>query len=750
MVKIREAHYINPEGEIDLELWLSKAQDKSGFEDISSLRRACEMSRDILSGSNGSGSQWADGVDSFQMGLEMCEILIGLSLDLDSLVAAAIYRSVREQYVSLETVSDEFGENVATLVAGVLKMAAIGQFLNPKRKSVLGQKKVQLDNIRKMLIAMVDDVRVALIKLAERTSAIRAVKNSPQERQLRVAREIFDVYAPLAHRLGIGHIKWELEDLSFRYLQPDAYKKIAKLLAEKRIEREKYMESVLSDIDRELAMNRIEAEINGRVKHIYSIWRKMRRKNIDFYQVYDIRAVRILVPDIASCYAALGVVHTLWRHIPKEFDDYIATPKENGYRSLHTAVIGPKGRILEVQIRTQEMHNEAELGVCAHWRYKESPHSKVERSYEDKISWLRQVLDWNEELGESQLDELAEQFQNDSAEERIYIFTPDGHVVDLSVGATPVDFAYHIHTEVGHRCRGAKVNGRIVPLNFILSTGMQVEILTRKEIAPRRDWLNANSGYIHTSRARAKVQHWFKQQARDKNIIDGKALVAAEFKRLSVKNVDLDELAEKLNLKSGEDLFAAIGAGDLRIGQVIGVLNSFLNIANTQGKEPSLRTSSSKIKPNLNSGITIDGVGNLLTQIAKCCKPVPGEAIVGYVTLGRGVTVHSSECAHLEQLTKQGRDRFIEVSWGEEKQDQCYPVDIHISSFDRRGLLHDITEIVAKCQVNVTAMNTLSNRNNSTADMKLTIEVGGIDELSKVLAKINQLPNIIEVNRINS
>ena len=750
MVKIREEHYIHADGEIDLESWLSKAQEKSGLPDLEPLRRACEMSRDVLSGAQRGGSQWAEGVDSFQMGLEMCEILIGLNLDLDSLVAAAIYRSVREESVSLETVREEFGESVAILVEGVSKMAAIGQFLNPKRKAALGKKKVQLDNIRKMLIAMVDDVRVALIKLAERTCAIRAVKNSPQERQLRVAREIFDVYAPLAHRLGIGHIKWELEDLSFRYLQPEAYKKIAKLLSEKRIEREKYIESVLVGIRSELVNNHIDAEISGRVKHIYSIWRKMRRKNIDFYQVYDVRAIRILVPDIASCYTVLGIVHALWKHIPKEFDDYIARPKENGYRSLHTAVIGPKGRVLEVQIRTKEMHDEAELGVCAHWRYKESPHSKVERSYEDKITWLRQVLDWNEDLGEKQIDDLAEQFQNDITDERIYVFTPEGHVIDLAIGATPVDFAYHIHTEVGHRCRGAKVNGRIVPLDYILATGQQVEILTSKDTEPRRDWLNANSGYLHTSKARAKVQHWFKQQARDKNIVDGKELVAAEFKRLSAKDVNLDELAGKVNLKSGEDLFAAVGAGDLKISQVISVLNTYLKITDSSKKSVSGRVSNKNSKAGLEPSIMIDGVGNLMTQIAKCCKPVPGEPIVGYVTLGRGVTVHSRECAHLEQLSKQGRDRFIEVSWGDDEQEQCYPVDVHISSFDRRGLLRDITEILAKYHVNVTAMNTLSNRNNSTADMKLTLEVSGINELSRILAKINQLPNIIEVNRINS
>lgn len=748
MVKIREEHHVHSQNDIDLDAWLNRLQEKSGLPDISPLRRACEMSRVLNDEVNAQGAQWIEGVDSFQMGLEMCEILVGLHLDLDSLVAAVIYRAVREERLSLDRVGKEFGPDVAKLVEGVSRMAAISQFLNPKRnKSVLGQKKAQLENVRKMLVAMVDDVRVVLIKLAERTAAIRAVKNSPPERQVRVAREIFEIYAPLAHRLGIGHVKWELEDLSFRYLQPDAYKQIASLLAEKRSEREKYIEEVIHDISVALEKNQIQAEISGRAKHIYSIWRKMRRKNIDFYQVYDIRAIRILVPDVASCYTVLGIVHAMWKHIPKEFDDYIATPKENGYRSLHTAVIGSKGRILEVQIRTRQMHDEAELGVCAHWRYKESPHTKVERSYEEKISWLRQVLEWNEELSEKQVDEFAEQLRSEASDERIYVFTPEGHVLDLAAGATPLDFAYHVHTEVGHRCRGAKVNGRIVPLTYVLQTGQQVEILTGKEAVPSRDWLNANAGYLFTSRARSKVQHWFKQQDRDKNIVDGKALIAAEFKRLSLRNIDLDSLAAKFNLKSAEDLLASVGAGDTKITQVINALNNYVAIDH-QKNEVGVSRASNEAQSALEApGISVQGVGNLMVHIAKCCKPVPGEPIVGYVTMGRGVTIHGQHCVHLQQLNQQGRDRFVQVSWGANEA-KSYPVDIHISSFDRRGLLKDITEILAKCNVNITAMNTLSNTRTSTADMKITLEVSGIEQLSQILAKINQLPNIIEVNRI--
>ena len=749
MVKIRDEHFIHSDAEVDIESWLKKVQENSQFTDVEPLRRACKISYQANKEAIEQGNLWGGDIDSFQMGLEMVEILVGLNLDLDSLVAATVYRAVREERVSIEQIEKKFGKSVAKLVMGVSKMAAIGEFLNLKQRRALGQKKIQLENVRKMLVAMVDDVRVALIKLAERTSAIRAVKNASSERQLRVAREIMDIYAPLAHRLGIGHIKWELEDLSFRYLQPEAYKKIAGLLVEKRLEREKYIADVLSQLSDSLQGHHIQAELSGRVKHIYSIWRKMQRKNIDFNQVYDIRAVRILVPDTSACYAALGITHSIWQHIPNEFDDYIANPKENGYRSLHTAVIGPKGRVLEVQIRSQEMHDEAELGVCAHWRYKESPHAKVERSYEDKISWLRQVLEWNEEIDEKQIEDLAEQFNSHSSQEYIYLFTPDGHVLEMVAGSTPVDFAYHIHTEVGHRCRGAKVNGHIVPLNYVLSTGQQVEILTGKDVMPRRDWLNVNSGYIHSSRARAKVQHWFKLQARDKNIVDGKALLGAEFKRLSVQDVDLDQLAEKLNIKTGEDVLASIGAGDLRVSQVISTLGEFVATEEDRENASQQRAIISKASNEKSPNVTIHGLDGLMTHIAKCCKPVPGELIAGYITLGRGITVHSRNCSHLSELSKDRRDRLVEVSWGDGKE-KTYPVDVHISSFDRRGLLNDITEILAKCDVNVTAMTTLSDRKNSTADMKVTLEVTGVSELSRVLTKINQLPNIIEVERVSS
>ncbi|HEY5717589.1 MAG TPA: HD domain-containing protein, partial [Motiliproteus sp.] len=440
MVKVREDHPIDADGSVNLDLWLKRIQHDTNIQDVGVLLRACEVSREAQDKMPTREDQWADNTPgSFRTGLEMAEILAGLRLDQDALVAAILYRGVREKKLSIRRVADEFGHSVSKLIDGVLQMAAIGSIIHPTPDSVLGQSEGQLDNVRKMLVTMIEDVRVALIKLAERTCAIRAVKNSDRKRRYRVAREVFDVYAPLAHRLGIGHIKWELEDLSFRYLQPNAYKQIASLLDEKRLDRQQFITDVLNTLRKELDAAGIQGELSGRAKHIYSIWRKMQRKQIDFHQVYDVRAVRILVPEPRDCYAVLGIVHSLWPNIPHEFDDYIASPKKNGYRSLHTAVFGPAGKVLEVQIRTFQMHEDAELGVCAHWLYKGTDTSSKSDSYENKIAWLRQVLEWQDDLGNA--SELVDQLKGDIEHDRIYAFTPDGHVVDLAAGATPLDFA---------------------------------------------------------------------------------------------------------------------------------------------------------------------------------------------------------------------------------------------------------------------------------------------------------------------
>ncbi|MCB1614689.1 MAG: bifunctional (p)ppGpp synthetase/guanosine-3',5'-bis(diphosphate) 3'-pyrophosphohydrolase, partial [Pseudomonadales bacterium] len=493
MVTVRKDQPLLDDGRINIDAWLDRLSLKTPLaeDEKRHLRKACYLAEKLEQQAIAQNDIWSEGSSSFGTGLEMAEILAELNVDAASLIAAVLYRSVREGKLPLEAVVTDFGESVAGLVQGVLRMAVIGA-VQPSNNNVLGQSiHDQVDNLRKMLISIIDDVRLPLIKLAERTCAMRAVKNSSYEKQQRVAREVFDIYAPLAHRLGIGHIKWELEDLSFRYLEPDVYKQIAKLLDGKRVDRQFFVEDVIKLLQELLRKEGVNAEITGRAKHIYSIWRKMRQKDIGFSQVYDIRAVRILVDTVAECYSVLGIVHSQWRNIPNEFDDYIASPKDNGYRSLHTAVIGPERKVLEVQIRTREMHEEAEFGVCAHWQYKGE--KGINRNYEQKVEWLRQVLAWHEETGGDKA--LIEELSADVDQERVYVFTPEGHVIELPDGSTPLDFAYHIHTEVGHRCRGARVNGKIVPLNYILKTSDQVEILMGKHEIPSRDWLLPALGY---------------------------------------------------------------------------------------------------------------------------------------------------------------------------------------------------------------------------------------------------------------
>jgi GTP pyrophosphokinase len=730
MVQVRAHQPINTDGSINLEAWLDHAVSVDPALDREALKEACEFARASEQQANAAKNLWSEGTSSFRTGLEIAEILADLKLDQDSLVAAILYRGVREGQIELPAVSQRFGPVVAKLIDGVLRMAAISASLSPRQSLVLGTQG-QVENLRKMLVAMVDDVRVALIKLAERTCAIRAVKTADDEKRNRVAREVFDIYAPLAHRLGIGHIKWELEDLSFRYLEPDQYKQIAKLLHERRLDRERFISDVMTQLKNELQATGVDADISGRAKHIYSIWRKMQRKGLEFSQIYDVRAVRVLVPEMRDCYTALGIVHTLWRHIPKEFDDYIANPKENGYRSLHTAVIGPEGKVLEVQIRTHAMHEEAELGVCAHWRYKGTDVKSGSNHYEEKISWLRQVLEWHEELGD--IGGLAEQLRVDIEPDRVYIFTPDGHAIDLPKGATPLDFAYRVHTEIGQ-------------LNYSLQTGEQVEIITSKHGTPSRDWLNPNLGYITTSRARAKIVHWFKLQARDQNVAAGKTLLERELNRLGLPAVDFDKLAEKANMKMAEDMFAALGAGDLRLAQLVNLAQQLVEPERGNEQLELIPRKATGYKPGKRGDIQIQGVGNLMTQMAGCCQPLPGDAIVGYITQGRGVSIHRQDCASVLQLGGREPERIIQVSWGPVPV-LTYPVDIIIRAYDRSGLLRDVSQVLLNERINVLAVNTRSNKEDNTALMSLTIEIPGLDALGRLLGRISQLPNIIETRR---
>ncbi|MGB1968097.1 MAG: RelA/SpoT family protein, partial [Litorivicinaceae bacterium] len=534
MVKARELHPIHLDSDLSLEDWVERFVREAHLGSAEKLKKAVELIEDLESKDH-TPEDWA-APDAYRFGLEMADILSTMPVDEDTLVAALLYRSVRIGRLHLRDVRDKFGKTVAKLIEGVQQMAIISQTRQDVPEQFLGAAENQADAVRRMLVAVIDDVRVALIKLAERTAAIRAVKLSDKARRIKVAREVSEVYAPLAHRLGIGHLKWELEDLSFRYLEEGAYKQIAMALAERREDRERYIQELVDSIQQTLASQQIQADLTWRAKHIFSIWRKMQRKQVDFSQIYDVRAVRILVDSLRDCYAVLGLVHGAYKSIPHEFDDYIASPKPNGYRSLHTAVIGPQGKVVEVQIRTQQMNEEAEYGVCAHYRYKGTDADISGEAYEEKIAWLRQVLDWHDEVGD--LRDLSEALRQDVLEDRIYVFTRDGHVVDLPAGSTPLDFAYKVHTEIGHSCRGAKVNRKIVPLTYRLKVGDQVDILRQSEARPSRDWLNQGLGYLKTSRARAKVQAWFKQLDRDQNISAGKQLVDSEVKRLALGPFD--------------------------------------------------------------------------------------------------------------------------------------------------------------------------------------------------------------------
>lgn len=741
MVQVRQHGNFDARTAIDLQRWLQQLPVDFSEEDAQRLRGASLLARDSMRNPGTDTRDWAKDANCFHAGLNMAQILADLGVDPDCVVAGVLYRAVREGRLSQHQVEREFGSVVADLIRGVLRMAAIGELPLNSDAPVLGQAHGQKENIRKMLVALVDDVRVALIKLAERTCAIRAVKDDEQRRR-QIGQEVFDVYAPLAHRLGIGHLKWELEDLSFRYIYTDAYRKIARLLDSRRLERDQYILRVNNALNRILSDAGLNFEISGRAKHIYSIWRKMQRKGIGFSQVYDILAVRILVPQITDCYATLGLVHGLWRNIPNEFDDYIANPKENGYRSLHTAVIGPEGKILEVQIRTNQMHEEAELGVCAHWRYKGSDGDEgMVSTYEEKIAWLRQVLDWHDETGDAR--GIAEQLRFEVVQDRVYAFTPEGDVVSLANGATPLDFAYHVHTEIGHRCRGAKVNGSIVPLTYRLKTGECVEILKSSEARPRRDWLQAELGFMRTSRARAKVQHWFRSQARDYNIDTGRHLLDKAFKRLALTSVDYQRIARKVQSNSVEDMYAAVGAGEITSAQVMNAAQAMLERA----PQPGLRLTRAGDQ-ELNSPVQVRGVGNLMTHLAGCCKPLPGDPIVGFITKNRGVSVHRADCARLVRLQEAAGERLIDVDWGPAPAGN-YEVDVMIEAYDRQGLLRDITSLFANARINVLSVNTLTNKHRNTASMRLRVEVPNLGALSKLLERIERLHNVICAQRLS-
>lgn len=672
------------------------------------------------------------------VGQEMVEILHELNMDDETLQASLVYPYCQLHTLSDEQVGEEFGEGIQKLVCGVRRMDAI-KTLNAKSASKAND--AQIDNIRRMLLAMVEDVRAVLIKLAERICALQQIKDEDEETRVLVARECANIYAPLANRLGIGQLKWELEDMSFRYLHPDTYKQIAELLDERRADRQKYIKEFVGNLQSSLDTANILAEVEGRPKHIYSIWKKMQKKDLSFEQLFDVRAVRIIADRLQDCYAALGVVHATWKHIPREFDDYIATPKPNGYQSIHTVIVGPQGKSVEIQIRTKQMHQDAELGVAAHWKYKEGVNT--ERSaYEDKINWLRKILAWQEEVAES--GDIVEELRSQVFDDRVYVFTPRGDVVDLPLGSTPLDFAYYIHSNVGHRCIGAKVSGRIVPFTYQLQTGDQVEVLTGKNPNPSRDWMHPGLGYVHSSRARAKIHTWFKKQDKVKNLTAGKEMLESELNKVSIPLKDAPKACERFNMQSMDDLYAAIGGGDVRIMQVVNYLQQL--DAPAPEIDPRIRSRKPSSAKGKQDSVVVEGVGNLLSNLAKCCQPLPGDPIQGYITQGRGVSVHRDNCDQLHNLIEQHPERLIDVNWASELNGG-FQADLDVYGSDRDGILRDITTVLANDKIGLLGVNSLSNTNENTAKIKLSLEVKDLNSLSRAITKLLRVKGVSEVIR---
>ena len=732
MVKVRQEQPLLVDGSVNIEMWLCKIGDARPEINLSRLREVCDLSEQAEGKAVATRGAWAEGHSSFRMGLAMAEILNELYVDEDGMVAAIIYRAVRENQLTLNHVKKQFGIDVARLVEGALKMAAISDIQFGTTKRLFGERQDQMEQARRMLLSLVDDVRVALLKLAERTCAIRGAVVSKNPGGLKLAREVFEIYAPLAHRLGIGHLKWELEDLSFRLREPLSYKRIAKLLDEKRTVRQEYIANVVSELNLRVKQVGIDCKVDGRPKHIYSIWRKMRRKGIPFSEVYDVRAVRILVGDEGDCYRILGVVHNQWRNVPHEFDDYVANPKENGYQSLHTAVIGPEGKVLEIQIRTQEMHEEAEFGVCSHWQYKDTDDLKGSESYEQRIAWLRQIIEGQDEEDDSELDLFSA-----LSVDRIYVFTPDGDVVDMTPGATPIDFAYRVHTEIGHKCRGAKLNGRVVPLNTAMSSGDRIEIIVGDEPEPRREWLHEHLGYVATSRARAKIQGWFARREKEKNVEEGKKLLVEELSHLGVEHFEFSDLVDRMDYESPNELFYAIAVGELTAFDVVEEAADLVQL-DISDHQLVLDIGAAENKA------TIKGQGDLDFEMSECCQPVPGDLIVGVVDDADLVHVHRHDC--LQALKADVYGRLMSLEW-KESVEVTFPVSIEVLAYDRFGLLHDITGILMREHTNVRSTTTVTDRHNNRVSIKMVIEVVQLNKLLQTFEKIKQLPNVTSARR---
>ncbi len=649
--------------------------------------------------------------------------------DVPIIVSALFGTDISTKNHSIDFIHEHYGQEIAQMTRGV-------RWLNELEISDAFGSGDQAETLRRMVLSMVEDVRVVLVKLAFRTQRLYNFVKSGSERSLSVAQETLTIYAPLANRLGLGQLKWELEDIAFKIVEPQAYKRIAGALEENRSARETYITDFVADLNNRVdTQGVVNAQVFGRPKHIYSIWKKMRDKRIEFSDLFDVRAVRVLVDDLSQCYSVLGIAHSSWQPISREFDDYIANPKDNGYRSLHTAVIGPGGKPVEIQIRTRSMDDDAENGVAAHWAYKEG--SPVDTNLQKGINALRQLLEDDDD------ENLVEGFTQQLDSQRAYVFTPKGEVIDMTKGATPLDFAYHIHSQIGHRCRGAKVNGRIVPLTYVLNNGDQVEVLTTREPAPSRDWLNKSLGYLNSSRARGKVRAWFNLQDHDQHVADGRVILDRELKRFKASSIAIETLVKRLKFDKPNELFAAIGRNEVTVSQIVGAIDHLA--------EPVKRPQElvKPARPDRSSGaVQVRGVGNLLTQIAPCCQPVPPDSIVGFITRGKGVTIHRADCSNILNLRESEVGRLVDVDWGDNDTSR-YHVEIQVRAFDRHGLLRDVSTALSTLNVDVVSVNTLSDQTEQTADMKIGMHVSNTGELATVMDKIRQLRNVQGVERVS-
>jgi len=713
------------------------------------------------------GQKRASGEDYISHCVAVSGILSELRAPSEVLAAGLLHDTVEDTEITLEEIRSDFGDEITMLVDAVTKLTSLPRVSRGDQHLGVDEKEqaerdlaakrglpdpdeeadqlmrsrhydLTSETLRKTFLAMADDPRVVLIKLSDRLHNMRTLHHMPEHKQKRIASQTMDIFAPLANRLGIWQIKWELEDLAFRYINADVYKSIVQNMADQRPAREHKIEKISEKLTNVMKQAGINAEISGRSKHIFSIYRKMQRKGVPFDMVHDIRGVRIVVPSKAECYATLGIIHAQWTPIPGEFDDYIAAPKDNFYRSLHTAVVYDDGKTLEVQIRTPDMHQSAEYGIAAHWRYKET--RKEDPEFDERVLYIRQLMEWRQDVEDAQ--EFVAGLKSDVFGDRVYVFTPQGDIIDLPAGATPIDFAYHVHTEIGHRCRGSKVGGKLVSLDYNLKTGDQIEILTAKRGGPSRDWLNSNLGLVNTQRAKAKIRRWFKQQAKEKNTTQGKTVLDRELKRLGVTGTNMEQLARKFDYKNLENFYAAVGCGDLPLGQVV---NEFVLTEEEEKTADFIVTPSKDLYRESVEDVTVLGLKGLLSNMARCCNPAPGDEIIGYVTRGRGATIHRKDCPNVLRI--RDIERLVEVSWGSPKN--TFPVPVRVRAYDRSGLMRDITGLLSDEDVGLTKANVGVDRRN-LAVFDLVLQVRDVRHLSRILDRLERLPNVFEARRVRT